>query len=392
MKHYLNKADFTRWMTCPTSAYHGWQGLKSKNEDDAFLRFLAKEGETVGRMAHRLFIGGKFIGQRDVDVANRVTRDEIARGDCTLFKSCTTHGCFVARPDILVCKGKKIYLIEVKSKVGNLEQHRAGRMLINAYGDVRAAYREIIHDLAFQAVLLERAFSNFTIVPYFLMPDECTESKAEEVAAARNEEQVVDSPASESEVKANREGSVLRFFAAGKAVELIRETICSQMDAMAEAWNSGERTKPDLKYRCRNCEFRLGNGRVPDDGYHKCWGPLGKPEPHIFDLYQLYSLRTGDKNEHLLADEKIQAGQTSLYDVRESELCGEHSERQQMQLRYGKTGNEWIDPRLGEDIENLKWPIAFVDFETVMAAIPWYEGLRLYQVLPFQFSCHVLDF
>lgn len=74
MKHYLTKIDFARWMNCPTAAYHGWDGLKSKTEDDAFLKFLAKEAETVGRMALRLFAGGKFVRQRNVDAANRVTR------------------------------------------------------------------------------------------------------------------------------------------------------------------------------------------------------------------------------------------------------------------------------------------------------------------------------
>jgi hypothetical protein len=51
MKHYLTKKDFARWMNCPTAAYHSRDGLKSKTEDDAFLKYLTKEGETVGRMA-----------------------------------------------------------------------------------------------------------------------------------------------------------------------------------------------------------------------------------------------------------------------------------------------------------------------------------------------------
>ncbi len=39
MKNYLIKKDFTRWINCPTVAYHGWHGLQSKNADDAFLDF-----------------------------------------------------------------------------------------------------------------------------------------------------------------------------------------------------------------------------------------------------------------------------------------------------------------------------------------------------------------
>lgn len=58
---YLTKLDFKRWMTCPTSAYHGWCDLKSKTDEDAFLAFLAEEGRIIGRAAHRLFDEGKFI-------------------------------------------------------------------------------------------------------------------------------------------------------------------------------------------------------------------------------------------------------------------------------------------------------------------------------------------
>ncbi|MGB0744559.1 MAG: DUF2779 domain-containing protein [Opitutales bacterium] len=390
MKNYLTKKDFTRWTNCPTAAYHGWHGLKSNTEDDAFLKFLAKEGETVGRMAHRLFLNGESLSDKNPHAANEETRRRIAQSDCTLFEACIINGSYLARPDVLIVRDKTVYLIEVKSKVGNSEQHKAGKLLVNYYGDVRAAYKEIVHDLAFQTVLLERAFPVYTVVPYLLLPDECTESKEAEVSAARNEEQVVDLPATDAEVQANRSGSVLKFFSAGKAIKLIRQTVSSQMDAMAAAWRSGERPKPQLKYGCKNCEFRLGNGRVADDGYHKCWGSLAQPDPHLFDLYQLYALKTGEKNQGLLADEKIQSGETSLYDIIEEELHGEHSERQRMQLTFGRSGEEWIDPRLGEEIENLKWPIAFLDFETVMAAIPWYKGLRPYQVLPFQFSCHIL--
>lgn len=390
MKNYLTKKDFARWMYCPTAARYGWEGLKSKTEDDAFLKFLAKEGETVGRMAHRLFLNGVSLSDLDPYAANEETRRRIAQGDCTLYESSIIHGSFLARPDILIRKGKKIYVIEVKSKVGNMAQHKKGMMLLNYYGIIRAAYKEIVHDLAFQTVLLGRAFPEYTIVPHFVLPDEETESNESEVLAARCEEQIVDMPTNESEVKANREASVLKFFFAGQAIELIRKTVSAQMDAMAEARKSGTMPEPDLRYRCKNCEFRLGNGRATEDGFHKCWGPLAQPDPHLFDLYQLYALKTGDKNQGLLADEKIQSGETSLYDIKEGELHGEHAERQRMQLTFGRSGEEWIDPRLGEAIENLRWPVAFLDFETVMSAIPWYEGLRPYQVLPFQFSCHIL--
>ncbi|MGB0745303.1 MAG: DUF2779 domain-containing protein, partial [Opitutales bacterium] len=137
-------------------------------------------------------------------------------------------------------------------------------------------------------------------------------------------------------------------------------------------------------------EFRLGNGRNEGDGFHECWGKLAEPAPHIFDLNQLYSLKQHDNKQALLADEKIEAGTTSLFSISESELHGEHSNRQAIQLQNQRIEQEWIAPKLAVEIENLQWPICFLDFETTMAAIPKHKGIRPYETLPFQFSAHVL--
>lgn len=52
------------------------------------------------------------------------------------------------------------------------------------------------------------------------------------------------------------------------------------------------------------------------------------------------------------------------------------------------TGEPWISPRLGEQLEDLTWPLHFLDFEAVGLAIPRFQGTRPYDQMPFQFSCH----
>ena len=37
-----------------------------------------------------------------------------------------------------------------------------------------------------------------------------------------------------------------------------------------------------------------------------------------------------------------------------------------------------------------KWPLNMIDFETNTVAIPFYEGMRPYQTIAFQFSHHLL--
>lgn len=387
---FLTKQDYKRWQACPTSAHYGWQQMPSSNDSNTFMKYLAEEGKIIGELARRLFSGGQLIEERNSVPANTITRAAL-RADVTLFEACIVHDYYVIRPDILIRRGDKIYLIEVKSKLGKLKWHTDGKMLINIYGDVRAAYRDIVHDLAFQVVVLEKAFPDLTVVPYFLLPEETKEAKIEEVDLARMGFELETKRVSDDVIEQRRNNSILEFFNASKAIAKIREETGQSMDAMGESWGSGQRPEPTLRYQCRNCEFRLKDGKQRGDGFHQCWGALADPDPHLFSLYQLYSLKQADNKQALLADQKISQEKTSLYDISEAELHGEHQQRQSMQLRCTKSGEEWIDPKLGEAIASLSWTLAFVDFETSLQIVPWYADLKPGQIIPFQFSTHLLD-
>jgi hypothetical protein len=54
-----------------------------------------------------------------------------------------------------------------------------------------------------------------------------------------------------------------------------------------------------------------------------------------------------------------------------------------------QTGEPWFSDELGEVLSGLKYPLYFVDFETVNPAIPRSAGMRPYDQLPFQWSVHV---
>jgi len=55
-----------------------------------------------------------------------------------------------------------------------------------------------------------------------------------------------------------------------------------------------------------------------------------------------------------------------------------------------RSGVPQLDPEAGEFLRGLMFPRYFLDFETVAPAVPLFAGTRPYEVLPFQFSCHVL--
>jgi hypothetical protein len=63
----------------------------------------------------------------------------------------------------------------------------------------------------------------------------------------------------------------------------------------------------------------------------------------------------------------------------------------QEQIRDCVINNEdYISPDLRPELEEVEYPVHFLDFETVGPAVPRYGGTRPYQTIPFQWSDHIL--
>lgn len=54
-----------------------------------------------------------------------------------------------------------------------------------------------------------------------------------------------------------------------------------------------------------------------------------------------------------------------------------------------QTGQPWFSPELRDELGCLKYPLFFMDFETVNPCIPRFSGMRPYDHISFQFSVHV---
>jgi len=53
--------------------------------------------------------------------------------------------------------------------------------------------------------------------------------------------------------------------------------------------------------------------------------------------------------------------------------------------------NEYTSPELAGQVNDVEYPVHFLDFETINPAIPRYAGTRPYQTVPFQWSDHILS-
>jgi len=107
-----------------------------------------------------------------------------------------------------------------------------------------------------------------------------------------------------------------------------------------------------------------------------CWSFL--PEMNVATLY-----RGGAKAFKLLA-----TGVAHLKDIPDDFKL---TDNQAIQRRTAISGEPHIDkPAIKAFLKQLKFPVSYLDFETVGTAIPIYDDSRPYQQVPFQFSLHVV--
>jgi hypothetical protein len=68
------------------------------------------------------------------------------------------------------------------------------------------------------------------------------------------------------------------------------------------------------------------------------------------------------------------------------------SERQRRQAHATKTNEVFSDKQKIKDfLSKLKFPLYFLDYETLSSVVPYFDGLGPYKQLPFQYSLHVLE-
>lgn len=107
-----------------------------------------------------------------------------------------------------------------------------------------------------------------------------------------------------------------------------------------------------------------------------------QPSPEPDDIIFLPSIRR-EQVASLRA-----AGVSRIQDIPEDFNWTDRQQRVRQALR---TSAPVLDPSLGERLSAIKFPAAFIDFETSMWSRPPFAGMRPYDAVPFQWSLHLVD-
>ena len=117
-----------------------------------------------------------------------------------------------------------------------------------------------------------------------------------------------------------------------------------------------------------NCDFK-----------EHCWKHI--PEYSIFDI-------SGLRNP-----KKFKLYENGVINFEQIDLQSSHlNPNQLLQVTSELENKSFIDkPKIKDFIEDLSYPLYFLDFETMRTAVPIFNNSRPYQQLVFQYSLHILN-
>ena len=116
------------------------------------------------------------------------------------------------------------------------------------------------------------------------------------------------------------------------------------------------------------------------------WLAIYKSMNTDLDTHSIYHLGT---LKAPLVGELEDLGITLLKDIPDRVSL---TDKQKLQVQSTKLNQRIIDKnKIGEFMQNIQYPLYFLDYETFCSVIPPFDGIKPYQQVPFQYSLHILQ-
>ena len=323
----LSKSRYVAGVQCLKRLYLQVHAPELAVEPDAATEAIFEQGRKVGLLARQLFPGGVEVGgSSGLEEAIRSTRELVANPEIpAIFEGTFENGGVLVRVDVL-------------------HRRRDGRWRLVEVKSSTSVKEEHLDDVRIQSRVVSR----------------CGVDLAAVCLAHINRNYV--------------------FY--GGSIDVRR------LFKIRNLTRRVQRLQPKLTFQLRGAFNVLNMSKPPDlptgphctdpvtcEFFDRCNPPL--PDDHIGYLPRL----------HASAEEALEEmGVESILDIPDEYPL---SEIQRRACNSVQTGEPWFNPELGKEMSGLKYPLSFMDFETVNRAIPRFPGMRPYDQLPFQWSVHV---
>lgn len=403
MPYYLTKSDFTTAQMCATKLYYRKLGYPTSSVQPGQYGSFSEAGQLIQWIAQQYFPLGRTVSSSGLSERDAErTLAELHNEQVTLFEATLISDGKLARLDILHRQDNSIALYEVKSAAFDSEENtrRLEAHQPNIFRAIRAPHRVLegwrryLEDITFQTLIARELFPEAHIQSYLILPD-----KAKRVGDAAICSQFMFTRSPQLTIGYRGDLDILRQDLPLAIVDVTAEVNELLEDVRIAADTYLAHLRPDLQkiimpltVACRDCEYR-GVLEGEPDGFRECWGTLGDVRPHLFDMHRVSSI--GGRNAPR-ASALLREGKASLLDLSEDEITGDINRpgssawRQRIQLTHTRSGVEYRGAELDQLADRYPYPLHFIDFETTAPAIPYHAGMRPYEMIAFQWSCHTI--
>ncbi len=328
MPYRLSKSRYVSGLRCPKMLWLAVNEPENAAIAEAKLERLRQVGHRVGEYAQQLFKGGVLMdeGRENLSKAIARTAEHAEKGASAIFEATVDYKNILCRADIL----KKV---RGKTNTWDLYEVKSSTEVRNHH----------YPDVAVQKFCFEGA--GYSIRKCFLTHVNNRYVRKREIdptAFITHEDLTteIDSMVGSVESKA------------AELIDMINSRKCPEIEPGKQCTNP------------RNCDY-----------LNHCHEPVD--EHSIFTLYR------GGKAVRELEERGI----TLLADVPEDLAL---SARNRRHVESAKSMKPVIDREaLKKSLEQLEYPLYYLDFETVSCGIPLFDNTRPYQKVPFQFSLHI---
>lgn len=408
---YLTKSRFKLALDCPTKLFYtGKKEYPDKSEEDSFLAALAEGGFQVGELAKCYFPGGTDIRSLSYDEALEQTNELLQHENAVIYEAAVCSGRLFIRADVLVKKGNKLFLYEVKAKSCDFDDESG---FMNASGFLTNDWKPYVYDVAFQKYVLVNAFPDYQISSYLMLVDK---NKAATVNGLNQKFQLyknqdgrtgvyvigdVDSVALGEQllIPINVDGIISSIWTGKDTNEPPELSFKEMIEFFAQNYEADKRIDSPITPGCWKCEFYCTEEEEAHglkSGFKECirgefhWTEQDFKKPTVMEIWD------NRRKQRFLYEGKVFQSQLTENDLNvNSGTDGlSRTERQWLQVQKSLAGD--YTPFFDKDgmiqkMQSFKYPLHFIDFETSMVAIPFHEGRRPYEQIAFQFSHHMLD-
>jgi hypothetical protein len=366
--HHLTKSNFKLGSTCPFKLRYYKSSYPSTLKDNDMLDFFAEGGFMVEAIAHAVM--------RRHNPAVR-------------FEQTFTHGRYSARVDGWEASGGAATLTEIKAR--SVDSGDPGQFF-GSKGEVLSDWRNYLLDITFQVMVARGANPGRVITPQLCVVNRTKPSNVEAIYANIDllEETDRDLPRAvfTGDVAALAADHFLEFIDCSAAVQaLMPEVVATAAELLDFMDGNRSDIQPVLAPKpCKNCEFR--GEHLQPNGFKECWGDTPPRGAHVIDIAH----GTRGKELGSAVASMLERRDYHLANIPDSALVGgkSYGPTRRHHVAALRTNSVIQEPALVEILQGLEYPLHFIDFEASRIPVPYLPGMKPYEQVAFQFSCHTL--